>query len=323
MSAPWTSPRTGITPDANIRSQGGCLALFGLPFLGFGLFFLLMLAGEFLSGKKNLTGLLVAIPFVSIFALVGGTMVYFGVRVLMGKNNPNAPRLRRTEPGARVDSWPFFQRFKNPKRGPRGATLLPLTTSVGVGLIVMIFVCLFWNGVVSALAFAILSKPDQAPLPAKIFVGVFGFLGLLIIFAVIHRITQLIVTGGSAVEIASEPLFPGGQTKLHLYTQRALTITEVSVSVRCQQHATYRRGKHSHTDRSTSHERQIYSAKNINTQAMRSFAEVALEIPADAFVTLRTSSHGIRWEVVVKINVPGKPDIEDAFTFRVAPGAAR
>lgn len=323
MSAPWTSPRTGITPDASIRSQGGCLALFGLPFLGFGIFFLLMLLQEAMSGKKSFTGALVALPFVSIFALVGGTMVYFGVRVLIGKHNPNVPRLRRTEPGARVDSWPFFQRFKNPKRGPRGATLLPLTTSVAAGLVIMIVACVIWNGVVSALAFAMLSKPDQAPLPAKIFIGVFGFFGLLFIYLVIHRIAQLIVTGGAAVEIASEPLFPGAQTKLHLYTQRALPITEVSVSVRCQQHATYRRGKHSHTDRSTSHERQIYSVKNINTQAMRSFAEVTLEIPADAFVTLHTGSHGIRWEVVVKINVPGKPDIEDAFTFRVAPGAAR
>ncbi|MCC7392301.1 hypothetical protein IT571_08105, partial [Candidatus Sumerlaeota bacterium] len=118
MSTPWTSPRTGITPDASIRSQGGCLALFGLPFLGFGIFFLLMLLQEAMSGKKSFTGALVALPFVSIFALVGGTMVYFGVRVLIGKHNPNVPRLRRTEPGARVDSWPFFQRFKNPKRGP-------------------------------------------------------------------------------------------------------------------------------------------------------------------------------------------------------------
>ncbi|HMZ52811.1 MAG TPA: hypothetical protein PK988_11150, partial [Candidatus Sumerlaeota bacterium] len=100
-----------------------------------------MLLQEATSGKKSFTGVLVALPFVSIFALVGGAMVYFGVRVLIGKHNPNVPRLRRTEPGARVDSWPFFQRFKNPKRGPRGATLLPLTTSVAAGLVIMIVAC--------------------------------------------------------------------------------------------------------------------------------------------------------------------------------------
>ncbi|MCC6546274.1 hypothetical protein IT570_03810 [Candidatus Sumerlaeota bacterium] len=323
MMHSWTLPRSGTTPEASVRTQGGCLTVFGLPFLSAGLFMLYAMIEQTISGKIKPFSLLFAIPFTGVFILIGGWMIVHGGRILFGKYNPLAPKLKVIAPGSRPESWPYLPKLKRARRGPRGAVLLPLTTSVAAGLIVMIVICLFWNGIVGIATYAILFKEQHTPFAAKIFLGVFGFVGLLIIWMVIHRIAQLIMTGSSEVEMSSEPLFPGAQAKVYLYTQRDVAITEVTASIKCAEHVTYRSGKNSRTDHVTWLEKSIYEAKDLNSRAMRHFAEVPITIPEDALTSFRGSANSITWEITLKIKVPGKPDIDDSFSFRVAPGAAK
>ncbi|MEO8377201.1 MAG: hypothetical protein ABI579_05980, partial [Candidatus Sumerlaeota bacterium] len=262
------------------------------------------------------------IPFTGIFVLIGASMIVYGFRLLTGMQKPFGTNVQKPKGGASMDQWPNFPKLRNPKRGPRGATLLPQNMGVMISTIVMVVICILWNAGCAAGLRAMFFRENHFPLAPKLIVCGFAFFGVLFIVIVIQRITQLIVTGSSAIEIAGEPLVPGGQAKIFLYAERDIAISEVRVSLQCIQSCTYGSGKNTHTNRTVYTTRQIFAAENLNAQPMKSFAEVMLAIPEDAIVSFHSSNNTILWEINMKVKVLGKPDIDDTFSLRVAPASA-
>ncbi|MBP9899988.1 MAG: hypothetical protein KBH45_00905 [Verrucomicrobia bacterium] len=208
--------KSSSSPNTRNPLSTGCLALFGLPFAGFGLFALGMCVREAQAGKLNQAAMLAI--FGLVFSSVGfglGAGAFYAQRKLKAIADKRAQH--PTQPWLWRDDWAAGE-----------------VRSTGRGKIFALWlITLFWNAVSSFVWFIVpaeLAKGRRAAWVAFLFPAV----GLLMLFGAIRATLTWRKFGQARFRSKSLPGTPGGVLEGHIELNSRLAAADgLRLQLRC------------------------------------------------------------------------------------------
>jgi hypothetical protein len=185
----------------------------------------------------------------------------------------------------------------------------------------LVFVSLFWNGIVSVFVFHVAGswrsgQPDGC---ASAFLTPFVLIGLLLIYGAIR---QFLVLFNPRPHFTLNPgiLTLGGTGYLQWrFTGRAGRVSRLTVVLEGREEAQYRRGTNTYTDRNTFASIPVIDAAEAYTIANGS---TSFSIPAETAPSFKASHNKILWSLKVCCEIPGWPDSDDEYEVLVRPAGA-
>jgi hypothetical protein len=237
-----------------------------------------------------------------VFAVVGAIII---LAVLRGTRTGSPQQRRARGPGHQVDVSDLETTFK-PSSGHAGRILGTL------------FFALIWNGVVSIFVVEVVQDwmRGQKPIGTTLFMSIFLAVG---IGAIIGFIYQCLRVFNPSLEIDAPPctLTPGSMLSLPYHiTGNIHKLTRITLQLTGTEHATYRRGTDTHTDREVFHETMLYETEGGMIMAQ---GTARLAIPADAMHSFKSSNNEVRWTLEVRGEIPRWPDLSESYALNVIP----
>lgn len=251
--------------------------------------------------------LLVLLPLT--FITVGGGGIVWAVR---------SSRQAKAQAGLPLASASPFGVDPPPAALGGSLELRPSVSPLGkfVGLI---FVTLFWNGIVSVFLFQVMKSwrsgdPDGC---LTVFLVPFVLVGLLLIFGTLR---QFLVLFNPRPRFTLSPgvLTTGGSAYLQWsFAGRSGRVKRLSVVLEGREEARYRRGTSTYTDRNVFTSMTVIDAAEPYTIASGS---TSFSVPVDTVPTFKAENNKILWQLKVCCEIPGWPDSDDEYEVLVQPG---
>lgn len=199
---------------------------------------------------------------------------------------------------------------------------LPMATSPGWALFGTLAFCILWNGfVVVLVSFAIggLAAGKHGWL-LTLFTVPFALIGIA---ALVVLIRQLLVTTGigpTLVEISDHPLSPGGRYRVFLSQSGWLTVKTLTVSLVCEEVATYRQGTDTRTETREVYRAELFRRSDFEIRGGMPFeGDVELNVHDGAMHSFAANHNEIAWKLVVEGDVSGWPGFKRAFPVIICP----
>ncbi len=206
--------------------------------------------------------------------------------------------------------------------GTKLAFRLPIGTSPGWVLSGWAVACLAYNGVLSVFAYWAIAGHLGGMPDWFLTIFILPFAGIGVWLAVMFARQLLVATGigPTMVEISDQPLYPGGRYRLSLTQTGRLKISSLSVSLVCDEEATYRHGTDTRTESRRVYEQVVLEQRQLDLQRGMPFeADCDIVLPEGAMHSFRSEHNEINWRVVVKGQVATWPDYERCFPVIVYP----
>ena len=196
--------------------------------------------------------------------------------------------------------------------------LRPKTTRLGM-LFGLIFVSIFWNGIVSVFVWQAVQL-WRAGTPngcMTAFLVPFVLIGLLLIFGVIRQFLVLF-NPRLKITLSRGVLAPGEPVQLQwALSSQGTGVHRLRIVLEGREEATYRRGTDTCTDRET-------FASIVAVDTDQSFAIPAgsaiLEVPAGTMPSFVADHNKVLWTLKATCEIKGWPDSDDEYEVVVAPG---
>jgi hypothetical protein len=191
-------------------------------------------------------------------------------------------------------------------------TLKPATSPL-VSFLVLLLFALFWNGIVWGILLA--AKPHG---PGKFFLGIFAVIGVAILAAAAHQLLTLfnprplLQANASAVRLGESMDLRFG------FTGRVQRIRRLTLRLKGEEVATYRRGTDTRTDRHVFHETLLMDTSD---HAAMQAGNVPITIPAGAMHSFAATNNKIEWKLELHGEIPRWPNLKLEFPITVLPRA--
>jgi hypothetical protein len=189
-------------------------------------------------------------------------------------------------------------------------------------LLGLIFITLFWNGIVSVFVVIMIngwrSGHGEGCLTA--FLVPFVLIGLLLIFGVFR---QFLVLFNPRLELTLSrgALAPGENASLQWRIEgKAERVTRLKIVLEGREEATYRRGTDTYTDK------EVFATILIidTTQSIQiAQGSARVDVPADTMPSFKADRNKVLWTLKAACEIPGWPDSDDEYEIVVAPAALR
>ncbi len=303
---------------------GGCfLFFFGLPFAGFGGF--AFYQGILQAVGRN-TVQMTGHP--AVFIGVGGLFLLIGLGIAWaGLFGHRYAGLKRPRASKFDDDWKTSKQFPKDrsKRAPRGGRLLRTQTSPLAKFVTLLLVALFWNGISWAVFYQTLSSMGWSwlGLIPLAFTSLFCLIGLLLAGLAVHALFRCLMVGETTMEIDRVPVRPGDRVRLTLRQKGDFEITSLTVRLVCRETVRWQVGTDTHTATEDVLGEVLHETKDARASGPAALTTCEASIPADAMHSFKASHNEIGWGVEVKMDLPGRPDIEEFFEFPVIPEMPR
>ncbi len=261
-----------------------------------------------LSRDFSPTYLIGLFPLIFVAAGAGGMVWAF-------KNARGNRRMQTVEGLAGPRTSPFGVDLPPDARQAR--VLKPQLSPVGK-LVGLIFVALFWNGIVSIFVFVVIGqwrsgKPEGC---LTAFLVPFVLIGLGLIYAVLR---QFLVLFNPRLELTLSrgALAPGEPALLQWKIDgKAERVQRLKVVLEGREEATYRRGTDTVTDK------EVFATIPVvdTDQAMQiAQGSARIEVPDDTVPSFSADRNKIVWTLKATCDIPGWPDSDDEYEIVVAP----
>jgi len=248
--------------------------------------------------RANLT--MAAGAFSLLFVAVGGFGLWF------------APRLAGPQQMASMNAMPVVA----PASG-EWVEIKPQVTPLGKFLGLLAF-GIVWNGFISIFVYFIFFSPSHAgtPLFAKIFVGLFVLIGVLIILAAIGGFIALF--NPRIVLATRTPAIPlGGQFRFQWKIKgRVEKLKKLSIRLEGSEQATYHSGDNLQT---TTHLFADVPVLELLDRDILPEGELGVVIPAGLMHTFTGRHNRIIWRLHVRGEIPLLAPVDEDFPFTVLP----
>ena len=206
-----------------------------------------------------------------------------------------------------------------------GTTLryrLPSATSSSWFSLGMVLACVVCNGIVWVFAaMAVVGHVSGAPdWYLTLFVLPFVLLGALLIVVLARRLAVATATGPTLAEISAHPLIPGKNCRLFISQAGRLKFRSLSVSLVCEEEATFRQGTNTRTETREVYRSEVLRRDRFEIRRGVPFeAECDLTIPCEAMHSFKAKNNEINWRIVVEGVVTDWPRYTRTFPVVVQP----
>jgi hypothetical protein len=224
-----------------------------------------------------------------------------------------------TVPGVPAGESPFGVPLPPAGGGP--AELKPATTPLGM-FFGLVFVALFWNGIVSVFVWQMAAgwKRGQPDGCLTAFLVPFVLIGLGLIFAVGR---QLLVLFNPRLSITLTPgAIAPGQTAFVQWRlgSGGRGVSRVLITFEGREEARYRRGTNTYTDRET-----FFTLPVVDCTQGYEISEggsASFTLPAGVVPSFRSTHNKIVWTLKAQCELPRWPDTAEEYEVVVQPGGA-
>jgi Protein of unknown function (DUF3592) len=186
----------------------------------------------------------------------------------------------------------------------------------------LLFVALFWNGIVSVFVWHVISawragtRPDGC---MTVFLIPFVLVGLGLIYAVIR---QFLVLFNPRLHLTLTPgTLAAGETGYLQWSfgSRGGGVKRLTIVLEGREEAQYRRGTTTYTDKSV-----FATLTLVDTQQEIEIpaGSASFSVPPDTVSSFTAPHNKIRWALKAHSDIPGWPDSEDEYEIQVGPGRA-
>lgn len=203
---------------------------------------------------------------------------------------------------------------------------LPIDTSPGWALFGTLLGCIVWNAMVAVMAYFVIrghiaGKPDWI---LTFFSIPFVLVG---VFLIVFFLRKLLITAGigpTLLEISDHPLRPGGEYQVFLSQSGNLAINSLSLSLVCQEKATYRQGTNTRTELRPVYRQELIRRDDFEIPPGMPFeTNCLLNVPQGAMHSFKSSHNAVDWTLVVEGEVANWPDFKWAFPVVIYPADGR
>jgi hypothetical protein len=237
-----------------------------------------------------------------LFAAVGGGGVIYAIRTRKGgARRPGDAASFAKDSVADAPSGPM--KLKTPH---------PVAKIFG-----MLFLALFWNGIVSVFFWQMLKewRSGGKPFFLTIFLVPFVLVGLALIFGIFYTLLAAFNPRPSLMLSASTVPLGGSATLSWTFTGRVSRMTGLKVFLEGIEEARYRRGTRTHTDRETFAKIPVFESPG--GVAHSGSAEV--RVPADTMHSFSGGNNRIIWTLKLSGEIPKWPDVTESVEIEVTP----
>lgn len=285
----------GITPAPSTQTGGGCLILFGMPFLGVGVFVLLLSLGylnlQASTSNDAPTWLLTA--FGGVFTMAGLGVAWVGAA---GMWRARAARKRKEEHP--LEPWYWDHPWDS--RWAESGGLGPAFQAFLMFVFLEAFLSMFhWWAFFS----------DEKIIPLMLFVGLFDLIALAILAGAIYQFFQHLKYGTSRLHFARFPFRPGHSVEAGLEASSKIArAPSISLTLRYIEEVTETTG--SGKNRSTT--TVLYGLHEVKQELNASQFEgtageipISIRLPSGDFSNRLLETPRRYWQLEVKAETPG------------------
>jgi hypothetical protein len=246
------------------------------------------------------------------WGLLPGVFVLAGIGMIFG-----ARKTQRSESRTGLRSASLFPERGGELTGSSATsngptTLKPANSPIGAFIFLLIF-ALFWNGVVWTIL--AVTKLDTG---AKVFLGLFAAIGVLILLAALHQFLALF-NPRPILQASSGSVRLGESIEVRFqFTGRVQRIQRLTLKLEGKEVATYRRGTDTVTDKSVFAEIVLLDTTD---RAQMQSGTVTAVLPSDSMHTFEARNNKIVWTLHLHGAIPRWPDVSQEFEINVLPHA--
>lgn len=267
----------------------------------------------------------------SSLAIIGGIGFVLSVLQVGASRERRAAIARRAErmdilheaPQQR-ERFPSVPHDTNLTNSP-GTTLayrLPTTHTAAWRLLASTIFCLFWSGITAVLvALAInrliVGRPEWLLTIAAL---AFVVIGAGAVYYFVRQMLEHTGVGPTHVEISAHPLYPGHTYQVFVSQSGRLAVNRLTLTLVCEEEATYHQGTDARTERQSIFEEVIFSQDDFKIEPGAAFEQQCeLRIPATAMHSFQATHSAVHWKLVVKTDAVSWPLCQRSFPIVVHP----
>jgi hypothetical protein len=307
---------------------GGCiLMVFGAPFFLLGSFFFITAWLNYFNivpppEEFTVVEAIGLSLFAMIFIIVGGLICWRGFLAFTGRVF-HTERPGATAPPPKVDrsrEVPFLPAA--PRTLPAaGGVMLRTQFSRFAGLIGNGLFVLFWYGLSIAGLVSVLRSGERGFMLWLIvgFLTLLLLVGLFIVREFLKGVARLLVVGRTGVLVPREHVRPGERFRVALHQEGDFAITRARIALCCEEIISYQSGKHRSVRRETVFREVAAEGEDLRADSSRPVLAADVTIPPGAMHSFMGRGNKIQWSFHVVVEIPGRPDVEEVFPFRVIP----
>jgi hypothetical protein len=209
--------------------------------------------------------------------------------------------------------------------GVRLAYRLPGDFASGHLLVALTLVSVVWNSLV--LAFAIrLAQEYRAGIPPNWLLPwllvPLVLAGAWTIYALVRQILLTMGTGTTRMEIAEQPLHPGGKYEAFLSQTGRLHVRWLLVQLVCEERATYQQGTDTRTVTEVVYRETVFSERKFEIPPGGAFeTHFTVPVPDAAMHSFTAHHNAVSWMLVVRGRMARWPEFERRFPLYIYPAA--
>ena len=199
-----------------------------------------------------------------------------------------------------------------------GPVALELKSTPIRKFVIILFVGLFWNGIVSVFVWQAVKgwrsgHPDGC---LTVFLVPFVLVGLLMIWGLFHQFLALF-NPRPRLTLSSRSIPLGGSAALDWsFSGAAGRIEKLRIFVEGREECQYRRGTDVHTDKETFATIEVLDVPGL---ARGASGNATLRIPADTMHSFTASHNKVVWTLKLRGEIRSWPDVVDEFDIAVRP----
>jgi hypothetical protein len=238
-----------------------------------------------------------------LFAAVGGGGIIYAIRSRKGgpRRPGDAASFARKTSSVETVSGPM--QLKTPH---------PVAKIFG-----MLFVALFWNGIVSVFLWQMLKQWQSGGKPFFLtcFLVPFVLVGLGLIVGVFYTLLAAFNPRPSLTLSAGTVPLGGSATLSWTFTGRVSRMTGMKVFLEGVEEARYRRGTRTYTDRETFARIPVFESPAGVAQS----GSAEVRVPADTMHSFSGGSNRIVWALKLSGEIPRWPDVTESVEIEITP----
>jgi hypothetical protein len=274
-----------------------------------------------------------SIVVLAILILIGASGLIYTILLIrttaehrraLAKRASNIDLLAETLPSPK--DFPTVPRDVNLTNSPgiKLAYRLPITRSPGWQLLAVGVFNLVWNGMVSWLLVLAVGK-HLAGEPEWLLTALvipFAAIGTATLYYLFRLLLFATAIGPTSLEISDHPIFPGEMYRIYLSQAGRLSVQSLTLSLVCDEEATYRQGTDTRTERRRVLEKVLFERERFEILPGLPYEqECELKFPENVMHSFQSDHNAVQWRLVVRGTVEKWSNYERNFPLVVYPSA--